>query len=304
MISQLESKLFAKYAAKECLLPQTEMDSEGRFVDRKNQFNTYIKVVNECRKWFTHMLPRKAPLRIATYNVHFWTNPYRKFNGDAIVRNIIDSKADIVCLQEVLINEKSKALMKKLENDGGYKFQYFAPANSRNFGNMILLREPMASNIKSTHAKQISISSDPTRRGMARVHVKLGDVSVIIFSIHLEVDDRDVQLKQMQRAGEIIDKDLANKKKDQIIVVCGDFNAQAHEYPKVHKELTKRGFEMSYESLPQFTCWSGDAIDFIYTRTQGSVELEKKNTNVYLDPASDHLMIVADYGIVKLEDED
>src|SRR2546425_13350751 len=65
----------------------------------KRQFHTLYEK-NQADNQRTNEKKSKA-IRVATFNVHYWTDLYDKASADKILSDLVKINADILCLQEV-----------------------------------------------------------------------------------------------------------------------------------------------------------------------------------------------------------
>jgi len=92
----------------------------------------YLETIKKRLKyWETYHLASKSNninttkqnnIRISSYNVHNWKDVFNNENSYPIVTNIINTNADIICLQEFTIINNSS--IKKLYSLYQYRYYY------------------------------------------------------------------------------------------------------------------------------------------------------------------------------------
>jgi endonuclease/exonuclease/phosphatase family metal-dependent hydrolase len=189
---------------------------------------TKLELLNKC-------IPSHAfgdgICRIATYNVHYWTNAWTGFNQcgnfDVILATIENVKADILILQEVNWDKSqwndlsNSEIIQKFEALG-YKYNIFGEAAKiygAPFGNVIFSKYPFE---KSVSAKY-NVIKNGEDRSYVHVSIELSPGHKIsIFGTHLDVFDESGAIRKQQI--EILTKKIDELKIDKNILVAADFN--------------------------------------------------------------------------------
>lgn len=164
-------------------------------------------------------------IKILSYNIHKgfdWKN--KKYQLQDIKRLIIESKADIVCLQEVVgENKKNKAI-----NDFENQLEYFSDNVWKNFsygknsiydhghhGNLILSKFPII------NFDNINITTNfLEKRGMLICKINCVGRDVVVVCLHLNLLHSG-RLIQYIKIEEVINS-LVKKKSP--LIIAGDFN--------------------------------------------------------------------------------
>lgn len=282
----------------------------------------------DCKKYaFTEntKIPARTDdlsrIRIATYNVHGWDDPFNNSNLDGMCKVINTIDADVIILQEVVLNPQIiKTLSERLNCT--ISTRNFCKTMSYGwhgeFGNLVISKLPI-------HALTAHTYSTPKGRE-TRCFIKAELVlahqkKLSIYGTHLEV--RDTSDNESTRVSEV--KELlkyAHADKNENIIITGDFNAVRKEdydytvngksvWDMLVEENKKRGFPTPTNALdtlkehgfvdsftkaqlpkPRFTVWPGTAVDFIFVSPTWNLPLN--GSYVYYDAASDHLPVILD----------
>ena len=260
----------------------------------------------------------KKGLRIATYNIHYWSDLYESANFDNIISDIIKINADILCLQEVSFdytrfNKKTHIQVMEKFKEIGYVDSlsvYGSNYIGSRYGNMILTREPM---IKKSQGLLIK-GNGKVKRGYCLASIKSGKSNVEVCCVHLDVFDETgiTRHKQLSELLTIIGAPKNN------LIICGDFNSMRTQDYSVQelnkiiqndtarkattdtetlKQMTTYGYHSCFDHLkspsPSCTVWSGRAIDFIFVPMDFIYNITK--SEVFYTINSDHYAIYTDY---------
>lgn len=187
-------------------------------------------------------------LRLASYNVHFWTDPKTSVDTiDPIIKVIKAINADVLMLQEVNWGENPGSVslstlvrhktFKELKNEltaMGYLVDdaaFYRSADHRGapFGNLILSKYPIAGDGRGQRAYSISALANE-KRGIARLTIPVpGGKQLVVITTHLEVNDAaGGDASSIIRAKQLTD--LLNyvnepaRKADKNIIIAGDMN--------------------------------------------------------------------------------
>lgn len=274
-----------------------------------------------------HQTGDKRSFRIATYNIHYWTDPFRRASFDRILEVIREINADVLILQEFIPQPGFKAsrreandFWKKIEGLG-YRYHFFKEAVFLGvpFGNAILLKYPAEIEMEGIFEEKFG---QPRSYLYAKV-ILPNKKPLNVYGTHLDVYDKTglARERQTNELIKIIDQEREN------IILGADFNAvrrQDYQYmvdeksvwglltadfkertglsvipTGVHDRLIKSGFvdsfSQAHQSVPRFTVWSGVTIDFLYLKNW---ELPILGCYVYYSAASDHLPVIMDVDIL------
>ncbi|MDH6304969.1 endonuclease/exonuclease/phosphatase family metal-dependent hydrolase [Parabacteroides sp. PF5-5] len=203
-------------------------------------------------------VPEEGVIKVLTYNVMgFAYKDHTKEEPNEIVRYIINSEADIVCLQECHIN-KSKITEKKLNNAlGMYPYHSFVPLQSKNWGLAVYSKFPILKSRKIEYGSEYN--------GSAVHELDINGKSMTLINNHLEsfkltMDDKTRYSDFIKGVGpETFDElkgtiqrklgpaflirakqariiaDEIQRAKSDYLLVCGDFNDTPVSY--AHRKI-------------------------------------------------------------------
>lgn len=253
-------------------------------------------------------------VRIATYNVHYWTDLYEKPSFDKILKDIAIINADILCLQEVSFDRTKfnpynyDQLMGKFRDMGycDYVEVYGSQYLGSRFGNLILSRCKMDNKLWGTlHKGNVKV-----RRGYCLASFK--DLNVDVCCVHLDVFDEsgDTRRKQLEEMLKLVSAPREN------LIICGDFNSirkQDYEPKRLNtiinhdhlrgivtdtqtlQKLDELNYKTSFEHAQKksdCTVWSCRAIDHIFLHSNCPYKIVKSEVHYTIN--SDHFAIYAD----------
>lgn len=236
-----------------------ELYSDQRIPQKKELLDSYIKDCKTFASQNAHIPTHTQNLnvlRVATYNIHFWCNPFLKIYNYAaqispytardiaenfynVINAIQDINSDILCLQEVLLFDIKK--IKQTFHDMGYQYQtYFHEAQwDYSFGVMILSKYPFAVQPvgKIFESSKNIMGPGGEKRCYIKATISLpGDNSITIYTSHFDGYDTTDKLRY-DEIDEILE-DIQQAPNSHCLV-CGDFNAvrfQDYQYV-VHGSL-------------------------------------------------------------------
>ena len=274
-------------------------------------------------------------IRLMTYNVHFWRDPFDiNINHDKVVNLIEKYKPDIFGFQEVLIpGDKDDIAYSSDEwsvpsvltefghyhspkNDDDYNIQYngvsdLKSSKNTKFGNMV------GGRVKSCMflgTRGLTLPSDKENRCAIICDIFLFQSQIIIIAIvHLDVYDftGETRRKQMK----VVLSDLERYKHSGYpIIIMGDFNCMKEE----DYDLDERGWlsrnsncgvdfetiklieSSGYKDLFLYplkcSVWTGRRVDFIFGKNIPE-KWSVKSSHVVYDQSSDHLPLIIDMKI-------
>lgn len=295
-----------------------------RSLDQKltkdEMLNCFIEDCQKCSKE-NAVIPdhqkNERTVRIATYNVHFWADPFKKLNFDNIINVISKVNADIFVLQEVTGNPDQ---LKKLFAKIGYNnFVFMGTTNLNNFGNLIISKYPF---VGKPITKIFRVDKNRNyKRGFINVKIKISNDKIIsVYGTHLDVYDNS-EKRRFEEIKELIE--VSQKDNNENIMILGDFNSvrmKDYQYEinknlvwdmlnksneqrngfqtptitleTLEKEGYKTSFEFANKPSPKFTVWSGTVIDFIYLHRNWN--LPTLGSYIWYNSCSDHLSVMID----------
>lgn len=260
--------------------------------------------------------------RIATYNIHYWTDLYDKPAADKILSDINKINADVLCLQEVsfdrtMFNHYNYDQLIKKFSDMGYLYSievYGSRYLNAKYGNMIFSKWPI------TNIKSGSLPLGQTKVMRAYCMGKIIHLDLNICCLHLDVFDETGRTRTEQINKLIMELNMPSDN----LIICGDFNCIRQEELTLNKDQLainkmnqiieddlKRGiktdistllnlnkigyqtcFDQSKQQNPYSTVWSGRTIDFIFVPHDFIYEVDK--SYIYHTINSDHCSIYMD----------
>jgi endonuclease/exonuclease/phosphatase family metal-dependent hydrolase len=275
----------------------------GKIADKK-YFIPQITAITEDmkKKGIVHQgIPKKTSgiLRIATYNVHGWRSPLKKFSDtigtdfEAIYTTIKAIDADVLLLQEVVFRPKQTSeVFSKL----GYPYHSFCYGNpgGGDFGNMIVSKVPFA---KDPIKHNFVSKSKPHHRCYVKVEFdlkKYGARNLVIYDTHLEVKSGKQRFAEVKQLVSLIHTHDKGKN----VLIGADWNAPRGKPSLTH--LEKNGFTDCFHLAklpePKFTHWTSQNLDRLYL---WNWYLPIAGCYVYYSAASDHLPVIMDIALDK-----
>lgn len=291
-------------------------------MDIKKKYLDFIK----SNKY--HLINKKThDFRLATFNIHYWTDVWENNSLKKILNDIKYINADILCLQEAIFGVKYNINGKNINTtnviDSLDKLGYYTIfCNTLPtwyggiYGNMICIKKQYIKDITTTNytfgkSKQSCIVSggiDGTKE--TRCYILLELKKYVIICLHLDVCSELERKKQIKHIIKLLDKNEYKKKK---IIILGDFNTtDINQYTEkvkkknilkyvfndsyynmnnnVIEELLKNNFKSATDYLNiNLTAWSGIQSDYIFTKN-----IQNINSQILYTNASDHLPIIID----------
>ena len=227
----------------------------GQALGRQQKVDKFRTICNQLGATENPKIPAKTAdiCRVATYNVHFWRNPYvkwgkkDKYDFDEIIKVIAKVNPDILILQEVAGGIMSwKDEFYKIFKGMGYGYIACCSTSEKgvdadgNLYNCILSKYPFA---KPAIKKQFTINPDitskdqnPEQRCFVGAEIQLpNNKHVSVYGTHLEVrpiimrtaqgEKRELTPENARKAQleELVEYINANDKNNNIIIGA-DFN--------------------------------------------------------------------------------
>jgi endonuclease/exonuclease/phosphatase family metal-dependent hydrolase len=238
-------------------------------------------------------IPAKASgavLRLATFNVHYFTDVYENKNTYREVLDVIMSiNADVIILQEILVGGSHVVINPDITLDISTMFERFEAMGYKkvincttvpswfnsSYGNIMLVKDaicPMTETdrvcesidettytfTKSLSATTVSGLHQGVKetRCFIYVKVKINNVTYHIIGTHLDVSSETTRLNQIQHIVETYEP-VRGKGQNDVIIIMGDFNTFD---PNQYKDL---GGEYAYLQRNNFTKDNGLVYQYL-----------------------------------------
>lgn len=186
----------------------------------------FLMLVSGCSTSKLDIFKSYADLKVLSYNIHHANPPSKKniIDIDAVAKVIVDSRADIVALQEVDQVTKRSGNVSQIQliaEKAGFKYyQFFKAINydGGDYGIAILSRFPFEQPISIPLPQK----NKAEERVLAYVKVTVNKTPFIFANTHLDATgnpaNRDVQMQEI----------LKNFEKETLpVILCGDLNSIA-----------------------------------------------------------------------------
>jgi endonuclease/exonuclease/phosphatase family metal-dependent hydrolase len=229
-------------------------------------------------------LPAKAVgavLRLATFNVHYFTDVYEKRNTYYEVLDVIMSiNADVIILQEILVGGSHVVINKDLTLDISNLFYMFQGMGymkvihcatvpswfNSSYGNIMLVKDNICPMIlcdidestytfaKSNSATVVSGQHEGIKETRCYIYIKieLGGIVYHIIGTHLDISSESTRLNQIQHIVQTYD---SVRGPNDIIIIMGDFNTfDTNQY---------RNRQYSYLNTNEFTKMNGLVYEYL-----------------------------------------
>lgn len=263
----------------------------------------------------------RGGVRVITYNVHFWTDPFEvEINHRDVVRMTKTLQPDIFGLQEALIPGGQE---RDSHSSSGWtikntfvplrKMQYIvegcraskvASRGKTGFGNILAV----STRIPFLHSESMILPGQKEARCAVIGSVNLFGKEVIVAVTHLDVADKSGRTRrtQMHSLLEFLDSEYVSKPK----MIMGDFNCLRYEdytpeerewldqnsrsgvdYDTI-REIEDQGYrDLFAEGCIKFTAWTGRRVDYIFVK---DFPFKIASTQVFYTSISDHLPLIVD----------
>ncbi|MFN2373269.1 MAG: endonuclease/exonuclease/phosphatase family protein [Cyclonatronaceae bacterium] len=242
-------------------------------------------------------------LRVLCYNIHSGRGVDDVYDFRRIADVIIESRADLVALQEVdsgIERSGNVDMMEILAGYTGLKHLFYKNAEIQGgaYGNGILVRHPLveAANI---HLPRVA---DSEQRGLMHTIVDVNGMPVAFMNTHL--DHRPPDEERLKGIGVILE--TAQNYAGMPVIVAGDLNDRPGS--EVYQRMSSRFTDIWVEKGEGdgFTYHTTDPdrrIDYIFFSNEGAVDagyrLEPISVEVLWSEGSDHLPLLAVFLIKK-----
>lgn len=304
--------------------------SENSFnTSRKRLLDAFVKDMNSFSK--TNNSIKTEAVRIASFNVHFWQDPYYDKRGENNLKNILfDIKkidADILGLQEALLPSSGRRV---ISTDGWEKGEFYSDFEDMKYTSKMQCQastthcgqNTMFGNVlfgKLNFIEKGSLDLEKFQQGRCGVYAvaKIFGKNVHICCVHLDVFDESgsVRVKQIRQVLSYLDKNCQGEP----VILMGDFNSCKYEdYTDDEREwlsLNNNGNEIDYK-VPKiveqhgytdvfsmngkfkYSVWSARRVDYIYVKNFPlNFQLDPK---IYYTASSDHIPVILDISEKKL----
>lgn len=296
--------------------------AQGQQLSRNEMLKSFINDCNQLKKENTIIpihIKNDKTVRIMSYNIHEWKDPFSTNDFDAIIGVIKNINPDILILQEA--SQFDEVKINSMFSSLGYKGRFFcvaaAPWLTYPFGNMVFTKYKGQNSV----TKVFNIDKgQPEERCYVRTTLQLPQQKKItIYGTHLDVWDNSGE-KRKQELQEIL-ADIGNAQEN--ILIAADFNSvRKSDYnyviggktiwdllteselkrttvmPSTHvlDLLEQRGFVDCFaknnQKGPGFTVWTGTVVDFMFVNKDWQLTIA--GCYVYYDAASDHIPVIMD----------
>ena len=238
-----------------------------------------------------------TPLRVLTFNIHHGEGLDGKVDVERIAKLILESKADLVALQEVdrgVERTKKIDIMTTLADLTGmtYAFGKNVEYQGGEYGNGMLVRFPILE--ERNHHYQMVRPGE--QRGLLQLVLEVKGEEILFINTHL--DHRQGDTDRVSGAGEI--RDVIKRFTPRPIILCGDFNDTSGSRTI---SLLKDDFVDAWEltGTGRGMTWPADTprqrIDYVFIskgEAASSVRLTPLSARVLNSNASDHLPLLVE----------
>lgn len=230
-------------------------------------------------------------VRIATYNIHYHKDLYAaNSNNESVRRDLSNFNPTVVVFEEVEsnVNHPNRKQFDQMLDSLGYKYREFYTAHAW-LGNMIASKLPLT---------MIATEDLTNGRGILASSFMVGDRKIAVLGTHLEVQNGSIREQQTKQIVAFLKKHIIGKFDRYLLT--GDMNA-SWTSPEIQtfrdSGLLNEVFEAARAPPPEYTCWAGTTIDFVFTSRTLSDELY--GPYVYHTVSSDHLPVMVDIKVPK-----
>ena len=271
---------------------------------------SYIKDVEGV---YNNFAKERGAIRVMTYNVHYWTDPYSKeINHAEITKMIRALDPDVIGLQEVIIpGDKEtdshstygwtiKNTFGPLEREYNVHACRASKVMSRGktgFGNVLATK-------CDGHIDTLTLPGNGEARSAVIGKLALG---IVVCVVHLDVGDRtgDTRRHQISTVMKYLDERYPDSPK----MMIGDFNCLRHgdytdddlvwindnspdtaDYDTT-KLIEKNGYRDLFAGECKYSVWTGRRVDYMFVK---DFSYDIVDARVVYTPASDHLPLFVD----------
>jgi endonuclease/exonuclease/phosphatase family metal-dependent hydrolase len=236
----------------------------------------------------------RAPIRVATYNVHACVGKDGRHDPGRVADVISELDADVVALQEftypasVALETRTPVVLTTLDS---YQCA-LGPTRERTrqettecFGNALLTRHPLV------EVHRIDLSMEPWEpRGALAATIDVGGALLHVLAAHLglRVHERRFQVRQML--------EYLDSVRNTLVVVLGDFNDWLPGGSAAHVLDHRLGRLPRPASFP--VSWPFLPLDRIWVQPARAVRRIFRHATPAARLASDHLPVVAEIDAV------
>jgi endonuclease/exonuclease/phosphatase family metal-dependent hydrolase len=166
-----------------------------------------------------------VPLRVLTWNVWWRFGPWEA-RQEALLQTLVDSQADVVCLQEVWATEEGEDQAEKLAKSLGMSYARTPSPfwQGYSFGNAVLSRWPILS-VENFALPAKSGSLGHRSVLVASIAAPFGVVPVACTHVDYLFDQSELRHRQVQRIAEHCATSRTDPENSFPLLLCGDLNA-------------------------------------------------------------------------------
>jgi len=253
-------------------------------------------------------------IRVASYNVHFWTDVWERMNFLSVSETISALGAHLVGLQEVLASATGRAdsngwsIPDVFSSFVGYRASFYPASkvqarNNTSFGNALLSQTL----VPVVNRGGLLLTGTTENRNMLYSEVLLPTGEVLsVGVVHLDVNDATGATRKRQIHSVL--QYLDDYAKGKPTILMGDFNCMKREdYTDAQIAWLERNsnagadfesiqgvLDAGFEDLfagTTYTVWTGRRVDYIFTR---NCSFDVVGKYVIPSGASDHFPLVVD----------
>ena len=231
------------------------------------------------------------PVRVVSYNVHSCIGTDGKFSPKRIAEVLAALDADFVALQEVEDSDYDGKTVAEFLAESLKLFNAGRTTHKRaglDYGNLLLSRLPP---LRTTSHDLAVTRREP--RGAIEAEFSIHDRRLRLLNTHfgLSARERRAQLQAIVRCLERSDADLT--------ILCADFNEWL-PFSRVHRDLRRLlGAAPAVRTFPSRPAVL--SLDRIYASPVTALVDIKAVSTADTRKASDHLPVVADFDIARLD---
>lgn len=234
-------------------------------------------------------------MRVATFNIHYHRDLHdQASNTKDVAADLQQFDPTVVIFQEVVADPDDRARMAfdQMLDGLGYLHRVVGASQGAWLGNMIASKYPLQS---------LGMLDLGSHRAVHAAAITVGGRKVGVVGTHLEVSSSNARLKEAQKIVTFLQKYVAPHCTEYIL--GGDMNAHWGS-PEI-KQFVEAGtlkevFGVVKAPYPQYTCWAGRTIDFLFASPNLAPHLA--GSYIYHTISSDHLPVMTDILLPKVKE--
>ena len=287
--------------------------------------NSYLNFIELKRYKLKSKL--QNDIRLATFNVHYWTDVWENNKYKKLLEDIKYINADFIILQEVILGSNytvnngkvnTEKLVGTLDKMGYYVYFCSTLPNWTTgiYGNMFCVKHEYVEKINITShtfqkpGKTYKVRDNVMGGNETRCFLQIEIGNLVIIGTHLDVGSESVRKSQINK---ILSRLNSPELKDKKSIIMGDFNTTLLEnYNEKEKRknimeyvfrnsnylaknnaislIKNQKFKSATEPLNiDLTVWSNIQCDYIFTRKISNIKPQ-----ILYTPNSDHLPLIID----------